>query len=62
MAEIFNTESDTLLSGTSGDDTIQNGGYWDDSSHDGGSKVTIDGGAGNDESYNSSFAFFSVID
>ena len=30
MANIFNTESNTLLSGTSGKDTIRNGGSWND--------------------------------
>ena len=48
MAEINNTLSNTLLTGTSGDDSILNGGWWDDSHHDGGSNVTITTGAGND--------------
>ena len=62
MAVINNTKSDTLLSGTSGNDTIRNGGYWVDSGesylsyHDGGSKVTISTGAGNDKIYNSYYS------
>ena len=48
MAEIYNDNSNTLLSGTSGDDSIQNGGWWNDTRHDGGSNVTINTGAGND--------------
>lgn len=43
MAEIFNEESNTLLSGTNGNDTIRNGGYWYGSLHNGGSKVSISG-------------------
>ena len=39
MAEIYNSRSNSLVNGTSGDDYIQN---W------GGSNVTIEGGAGND--------------
>ena len=38
MADIFNEESNTLLSGTSGDDSIRNDG----------DSVTIDAGKGND--------------
>ena len=57
MAEIRNTTSNTLLTGTSGDDSIQNGGYWyengDYTWHNGGSNVTINSGAGNDSVYNS---------
>ncbi|MBO4780730.1 MAG: hypothetical protein J5497_08850, partial [Selenomonadaceae bacterium] len=57
MAEIYNNKSNTLLSGTSGDDSIKNGGYWyengDYTWHDGGSNVTINSGAGNDSVYNS---------
>ncbi len=59
MAEIYNDKSNTLLSGTSGDDSIQNGGYWYEGNeeiwHDGGSNVTINAGAGNDsvENYGS---------
>ena len=52
MADINNTANDTLLSGTSGDDSIQNGGYWYEDSnyiwHDGGSYVTMDAGDGDD--------------
>ena len=51
MAEIYNDKSNTLLSGTSGDDSIQNG-WWDDYWHNGGSNVTINGGTGNDYIYN----------
>ena len=53
MAEINNTLSNTLLSGTSGDDEINNGGWWNDSSHSGGSNVTINTGEGNDYVWNS---------
>ncbi|MBQ3337815.1 MAG: calcium-binding protein, partial [Selenomonadaceae bacterium] len=52
MADIYNTANDTLLSGTSKADSIQNGGVWDGSYHYGGSNVTIDAGAGNDSIYN----------
>ena len=56
MAEINSTLSNTLLTGTSSDDSIQNGGYWyengDYTWHDGGSNVTINSGAGNDEVLN----------
>ena len=48
MAEINSILSNTLLSGTSGDDFIQNGGEWSDSFHDGGSNVTINTGEGDD--------------
>ena len=55
MANIKNTTSNTLLSGTSGNDSIQNG--WYDYDKDklvsGGSKVTINAGAGNDSIDNS---------
>lgn len=44
MAEIYNEKSNTLLVGTNNDDTIQNGGWWDNLTHDGGSKVAIHGG------------------
>ena len=49
MAVINSTLSNTLLSGTSGDDYIANG-YYDSSDtwHDGKSKVTIDADAGDD--------------
>lgn len=47
MAVINNTKSNTLLSGTNGNDTIQNGGRYD-----GGSYVTINAGAGNDYVFN----------
>ena len=56
MAVIQSTLSNTLLSGTSSDDTIQNGGYWYENGtntwHYGGSNVTINTGAGNDYIYN----------
>ncbi len=45
---INNEEGNTLLSGTSDNDTIQNGGYWDGNWHYGYSYVSIDAGAGND--------------
>ena len=48
MAEIYNDKSNTLLSGTSGNDVVLNGGWWNDSWHNGGSFVTIAGGKGND--------------
>ena len=51
MAEIYNDKSNTLISGTSGDDTIKNGGYWAGSWHYT-SNVTINTGAGNDYVYN----------
>lgn len=49
MAKIYNSNSNTLVSGTSGKDTIQNGGY-DKSGvyQSAGSYVTIQAGAGND--------------
>lgn len=50
--KIFNTNSNTLLSGTSGKDTIQNGlntGLYDGTEQiSGGSNVTINSGAGDD--------------
>ena len=56
MAEINNTNSNTLLSGTSGDDTIKNGGWWYENGvwtdHYGGSNVTINSGAGDDSAEN----------
>ena len=48
MAEIYNTESYTLLSGTSDADYIQNGDYGDA----GGDHVTIKADSGNDSIYN----------
>jgi len=52
MAVINNTKSNTLLSGTSGNDSIQNGGYWYKNGvftgHYGGSNVTINSGEGKD--------------
>ena len=45
MSEITNLKSNTLVSGTSGNDEIVNGG----------DKVTIDGGKGNDEIFNNCF-------
>ena len=55
MANINNTASNTLLSGTSGKDSIQNGGWWDGGRHNGGSYVTISAGAGNDTIRNESW-------
>ena len=56
MADIYNTASNTLLAGTSGNDSIKNGGYWYEDSnyiwHNGGSNVTINAGKGNDSIYN----------
>ena len=43
MAKITNTRSDTLISGTSGNDTISNG-----TAFNNGNRVTIKGGSGND--------------
>ena len=52
MANFRNDNSNTLLSGTSGDDSIRNGGSWYengvDTWHDGGSNVTINAAEGND--------------
>ena len=61
MAEINNTKSNTLLSGTNGDDSIQNG-YYNSSRnrHEGGYNVTIDGDAGND--YISNYGDNSKLD
>ena len=56
MVDIYNTRSNTLLSGTSENDSIRNGGWFDGSGMAyGGSNVTIVGGAGKDyiHSYNS---------
>ncbi len=58
MAYISDEKSNTLLLGTSGDDTIRNGGYvYKNSTHswawqNGSSYVTMEGGAGNDYLYN----------
>lgn len=46
MANIYNDERATLLSGTEGSDTIQGGGYWNGSYHSDGSLVTQDAGKG----------------
>ena len=63
MANIYNTASNTLLSGTSGDDDISNfygknvsisAGDGNDSIDNNGSQVTINGGAGNDSILNMS--------
>ena len=65
--DIRNTTSNTLLSGTSGNDTIQNGGYWADSGysyetwHDGGSNNTIYGYAGNDYINNYDYGSLTAI-
>ena len=60
---IKNTKSNTLLSGTKGNDSIQNGGLWD-VDHDGGSNVTINADAGNDEidNYGSNVTINSGVD
>lgn len=58
MAIFNNDKSNALISGTSSNDTIQNGGRWNDFwysreyYHDGGLKVTISGGTGDDYIYN----------
>lgn len=58
MAVFNNDKSNALISGTSSNDTIQNGGRWNDFwysreyYHDGGLKVTISGGTGDDYIYN----------
>ena len=63
MAKIFNTNSNTLISGTSGNDTIRNGGenffngYW----FEGGSKVTISAGKGHDYIDNTQNGDYSSI-
>jgi len=50
---IINTKSNTLISGTSGNDTLRNGtGY----SKKGGNRVTINGGAGNDNIHNAYYS------
>lgn len=61
MAVIYNLTSNTLLSGTSGNDDIVNGGYnsswvW----HSGGNNVTINTGAGNDSVYND-YGYYVII-
>ena len=68
MAEIdnyiYNYNSNTLLSGTSGNDTIRNGGSWYVGGygyHDGGSNVTISGGIGVDTIYLASWAENNLI-
>jgi len=51
MAEINNDKSNKKIKGTSGDDIIQNGGYWYENghySHTGGTNVTINALTGND--------------
>ena len=53
FAEIHNTKSNTLLTGTSGNDTILNGGYRRDNIWQGGGEnVSISGDKGNDYTYN----------
>ena len=56
MAEIYNENSNTILTGTSNDDTIQNGGYMRSGNGyinlSGGSNVTIIGRDGNDSILN----------
>ncbi|MBR4903226.1 MAG: hypothetical protein IKZ53_00980 [Selenomonadaceae bacterium] len=64
MAKIYNTKSNTLLSGTSADDTIINDNYYyaDGSWHDGGgSNVTIKGGKGKDYISNDGSNIFNVL-
>ena len=48
MDDFYNEKNNSLISGTSGNDIVLNGGSWDDSWHEDGSKVTIKGNAGND--------------
>ena len=65
IAKINNTTSNTLISGTSDDDIINNGGLWDDDSryspfHDEGSNVAIDTGAGNDSVYNDTDDYITI--
>ena len=60
MAEIYNDKSNTIISGTSDDDTIRNGYYDEDTWYEGGSNftttggsnITINGSAGNDSIIN----------
>ena len=49
---ITNSKPNKVLNGSSGNDTIQNGYYYNGSWRNGGSKVTITSGAGNDEIWN----------
>ena len=58
MATINSTLFNTLLSGTSGDDSIQNGGWWNDSSHGGGNNVTVNTGEGKDSILNLLWSLF----
>ena len=52
MAVISSDKSNILLSGTSGNDTIENMQQWEGNRGDGGSFVTIDGAGGDDDLYN----------
>ncbi|MBR4152366.1 MAG: hypothetical protein IKT98_05350 [Selenomonadaceae bacterium] len=61
MAIINYDKDNKLLSGTNGDDTIKNGGYWHGYWYGGGSYVTINGKAGNDSIYNGDDAYDSYI-
>ena len=60
MATIENTASNTLLAGTSSNDSIFNG-DWLGIDYSGGSKVTIKGGAGNDRLCNDSNGSLSAV-
>ena len=59
FADIYNANSNTLLSGTSDDDYVANG-YRDTRWHDGGNNVTMDAGAGNDDIYNGESSQVSI--
>ena len=61
MAVIYNTRSNSLLSGTKNNDIILNGGEWDDDWHDSGSNVTINAFGGNDSIYNYEYGTNSSI-
>ena len=60
MAVIQSTVSNTLLSGTSGNDSIWNGDYYDYFKQYGGLNVTIDGGAGDDYIVNRGYRGYSA--
>ena len=54
---VINSADNVLINGDAGDDSIYNGGYYDESGQwndgDGGKNVSINGGAGNDYIFNS---------
>lgn len=48
MANFYNDNDNFIVSGTSDNDSIQNGGYWYLNTHKGGNNVTISAGNGDD--------------